>query len=61
MVQDREPFDPDDRAREKQISREEDARALSSGAKSPAQVRRENGVFAFPNVRVSLRGAKSLE
>jgi len=28
---------------------------------SQAQLRRENGVFAFPNVRVSLRGAKPLE
>jgi hypothetical protein len=52
---------PVERAREKKQSRDEDARALASGAKSLAELRRENGVFAFPNVRVSLRGAKPLE
>jgi hypothetical protein len=61
MAQDHERFDPAERAREKQISRDEDAKALASGAKSADQLRRENGVFVFPNVRVSLRGAKSLE
>ena len=50
-----------ERAREKQISREEDARALASGEKSREQLRRENGHFAFANVRVSPRGAKPLE
>jgi hypothetical protein len=61
MAQDPEPLDPTERAREKQLSREEDARALASGAKSRAQIRRENGLFVFRNVRVSLRGAKPLE
>jgi hypothetical protein len=56
-----ERLDPAERAREKQRSREDDARALASGAKSQAQLRRENGLFAFPKVRVSLRGAKPLE
>ena len=61
MDQESERLDPAERAREKSLSREEDARALASGAKSLAQLRRENGLFAFPNVRVSLRGAKPLE
>jgi hypothetical protein len=61
MGQESERLDPAERAREKHLSREEDARALASGAKSLAQLRRENGLFAFPNVRVSLRGAKPLE
>jgi hypothetical protein len=61
MAQDPERLDPAERAREKQLSREKDARALASGAKSRAQLRRENGLFAFPKVRVSLRGAKPLE
>ena len=61
MAKDPEHFDPSARAHEKQLSREEDARALVSGEKSPDELRRENGHFAFPHVRVSLRGAKPLE
>ena len=61
MGHESERLDPAERAREKYLSREEDARALVSGEKSRAQLRRENGLFAFPNVRVSLRGAKPLE
>ena len=61
MSSEPERFDPNDRAREKLRSREEDARALASGEKSLGQLRRENGHFAFPNVRVSLRGSKPLE
>jgi hypothetical protein len=56
-----ERLDPAERAREKRNSREADARDLASGAKSRDELRRENGVFAFPKVRVSLRGAKPLE
>lgn len=56
----RKSSDPKKRAREKQRSREEDLRALASGEKSREQLRRENGIFAFPNVRISLRGAKPL-
>ena len=51
----------EERAREKQNSREDDARALSSGEKSREQLQHENGHFAFANVRVTLRGAKPLE
>jgi hypothetical protein len=61
MTQEPECLDPVERAREKQASRDEDARALASGAKSRAQLHRDNGVFVFPHVRVSLRGAKPLE
>jgi hypothetical protein len=53
-------LDLGERAREKQRSREDDARALASGEKSREQLRRENGHFAFSKVRVSLRGAKPL-
>jgi hypothetical protein len=60
MARESERFDPVARAREKQASREEDARALESGAKSRDQLRHENGVFAFRAVRVSLRGVKPL-
>jgi hypothetical protein len=56
-----EPLDPKERAREKKVSRDEDARALAAGEKSREELRRENGHFAFLHVRVSLRGAKPLE
>jgi hypothetical protein len=61
MAKEPERFDPKERAREKQRSREEDARALASGEKSREQLQRENGHFVFPNVRISARGAKPLE
>jgi hypothetical protein len=61
MAKELERFDPKERAREKQLSREEDARALASGEKSREQLQRENGHFVFPNVRISARGAKPLE
>ena len=54
-------FDPKERAREKQRSRDEDARALASGEKSREELRRENGHVVFPNVRISLSGFKPLE
>jgi hypothetical protein len=56
-----ERLDPEERAREKQRSRDEDGRALASGEKSQAQLRRENGHFAFPDVFIDLRGTKPLE
>jgi hypothetical protein len=61
MPQEPDRFDPQERAREKQRSREADERSLASGEKSRDELRRENGHFAFRNVRVSLRGAKPLE
>lgn len=39
------PFDPDERARQKQASRDDDARALASGSKSREQLKRENSAF----------------
>jgi hypothetical protein len=56
-----ERLDPEERRREKQRSRDEDARALASGEKSREQLQRENGHFSFPNARISLRGTKPLE
>ncbi len=61
VVSDNEPFDPKARAREKQRSREDDARALASGAKTREQLRKENGLVLARNVRISLRGTKPLE
>jgi hypothetical protein len=61
MAKEPERFDPKERAREKQRFRDEDARALASGEKSREQLRRENGHFAFLNVRISARGTKPLE
>jgi len=45
-------FDPNERAREKAASRQDDARAIAAGEKSVEQVRRENASFAFPNARL---------
>jgi hypothetical protein len=61
MAKESDRFDPQERAREKQLSRDADAHALASGEKSRDELRRENGHFAFRNVRVTLRGAKPLE
>jgi hypothetical protein len=56
-----ERFDPKERARQKRASRDEDARALASGEKTREQLKRENGHFVFPRVRISARGSKPLE
>jgi hypothetical protein len=53
-------FDPHAGAEEKQRSREEDRLALERGDKTVDELRRENGVFAFPHVRIDLDGAESL-
>ena len=45
-------FDAAERAREKAFSRAEDERAISSGEKSPDQLRRENASFAFADARI---------
>jgi hypothetical protein len=45
-------YDAKQRALEKQLSREADARALASGEKTRDQLRAENGAFAFPRERV---------
>jgi hypothetical protein len=50
-----------ERAREKAASREADARALASGAKSREQLRAENSAFGFPRerVRIDFAGVRS--
>lgn len=45
-------FNPAQRAREKQASRDADARALASGEKTVEQLRAENASFAFPRARI---------
>jgi hypothetical protein len=51
-------YDAGQRASEKALSREADAQALASGAKSPGQLRSENGAFAFPRERVQVDFAR---
>ena len=57
-----ETYNPAERAREKEASRESDANALATGQKSREQLRSENGAFAFPRerVRLDLSRAKNL-
>jgi hypothetical protein len=52
----RSPFRSKKRALERQRSREEEARAFASGAKTLGGARTENGHFAFPHVRISFKG-----
>jgi hypothetical protein len=47
-----ERYNTEERGREKAMSRDADAQALASGEKTQAQVRAENGAFAFPRERV---------
>lgn len=55
-------LNPELRASQKQASRAADARALSSGAKSRAQVKEENGSLAFSKsqARINLASARKL-
>lgn len=53
-------FDPEERAAEKQCSRDEDAEALRTGTKTREQLRKENGAFAFPDAVVHLDDCKKL-
>jgi hypothetical protein len=59
---DEQTFDPAERAREKQASRDADARALASGEKSALELERENEVFArlASRARIDLPAARSL-
>jgi hypothetical protein len=56
------PFCPEERFAEKERARRADDLALRSGAKSPAQVKRESESFAFPKgrARINLKSARSL-
>jgi hypothetical protein len=49
-----EPFDFEERQREKQASRDEDERALASGEKTREQLKQENGAFSFPRDRIRI-------
>jgi hypothetical protein len=49
-----------ERALEKDASRRQDERDLSSGEKLPEELRRENGHFAGMRVRLRLELAKAL-
>lgn len=62
MSVDEQPFDWAELAREKQASRDEDARALASGEKSVEQLREENEVFArvLADARINLAASESL-
>jgi hypothetical protein len=53
-------FDPKERAREKQLSREQDECDLASGAKSREQLVRENSRIVLRNARMVLSKAKRL-
>lgn len=49
-----ERYNAAERAREKALSREADARALASGEKTREQLHAENSAFAFPPERVRI-------
>jgi hypothetical protein len=51
-------FDPAERAREKQASRDQDAHDIATGVRTVEQVRRDNGAFAFPRERIRLTRPK---
>jgi hypothetical protein len=53
-------YDPKERAREKQASRDEDTRALATGEKTREQLCRENCIFSGVDMRPDLDGAESL-
>ena len=53
-------YDPAERAREKQASRDQDAADLASGAKTREQLHAENAALAGLRVRVDYAGAKRL-
>ncbi len=56
----RRKFDPAARAAEKARSRQDDENALATGAKTREDLRRENGLFVFPDAKLLLSKAKSL-
>lgn len=45
-------FDPSERAAQKQASRDQDAKDLADGTKSPEQLRKESGKFSFPDAQI---------
>lgn len=53
-------YDPAERAKEKQESRERDEEALRSGEKTQEQLRKENGWFSSIKFKIDFAGAKKL-
>jgi len=53
-------FDPGARAAEKARSRQDDEIALATGVKTRGDLRRENGLFVFPDAKLLLNKAKRL-
>ena len=53
-------FNSQERAVEKQLSRELDTQALKSGLKTRDELRKENGAFAFPNAKIDFDSCKKL-
>jgi hypothetical protein len=47
------------RQKEKQTSRDEDQRQLDCGEITRDELRKRNGLFAFPNVKINFKSAKS--
>lgn len=57
-------FHPEERARQKQASRNEDARRLAAGEITKAELKRENGMLSgmdFSNASIVAIGGKCLE
>lgn len=52
-------YDAEQKAKERQASRDADEQALASGQKSREELRRENGFFPARRFRVDLSSAKS--
>lgn len=48
-------FDPEERAREKQASRDRDDAEIAAGLATHAEINRRNGAFAFPRHRIRIR------
>ena len=53
-------FDAAARAAEKARSRQDDEIALATGVKTREDLRRENGIFVFPDAQILLSKAKRL-
>lgn len=51
-------FKPQDRAAEKELTRQEDQRVIRDGLKTVQEVQLDNAVFAFPGVRIRFPGQR---
>lgn len=64
MNDDADRFDPAERARQKQASRDRDARRLADGEVTPTELRRENAFFGsldFSRFRMTAIGDRPVE